>query len=359
MLSLLTTAETDTVLDMCTGAGAAVPLLLEQLDDNGLIVATDLSYEMLRATPKKHSAALQRVATQANGYSLPFADESFDLVFCLAGLAHFHKPQQALCEMARTLKPGGRLAIVFLSCSHHIDNIHKKIGGAVAHDKVPSLSCVDKWFTEMGLTTTFMVNEKRRLYLASAVKESNLSRARAISNIVNRQLKRYPQATAQDLYKSLHQATMGTEHALSDIDGARNYLKEELAKTKADDSMPLLESIGIGSPMYRVHLAPFKARKLPEDSLFSAFAETAKLVKPPLSLLEFVLDTVLRSYEDGQLPLLPAGFADYVQEQKAAKFPARHHSSLFRQHYAPAYRVISPATGLVPWLTLEDVITAT
>lgn len=43
--------------------------------------------------------------------SLPFADEQFDFIFCLAVLEHTMRPWDAAREMCRVLKPGGRIIV--------------------------------------------------------------------------------------------------------------------------------------------------------------------------------------------------------------------------------------------------------
>ncbi len=45
------------------------------------------------------------------GESLPFPDRTFDKVISVSSLEHFANPLQGLREMARVLKPGGRLAV--------------------------------------------------------------------------------------------------------------------------------------------------------------------------------------------------------------------------------------------------------
>lgn len=43
--------------------------------------------------------------------SLPFQDQMFDVVLCQFGLMFFDDQSQALCEMRRVLRPGGRVAV--------------------------------------------------------------------------------------------------------------------------------------------------------------------------------------------------------------------------------------------------------
>lgn len=49
---------------------------------------------------------------KGNAQKLPFDDDQFDLVTCQTVLIHVPKPQQALEEMKRVLKPGGTLLCV-------------------------------------------------------------------------------------------------------------------------------------------------------------------------------------------------------------------------------------------------------
>lgn len=48
----------------------------------------------------------------ADGYHLPFADESFALILLVAVLEHTSEPSRLLQEARRVLKPGGRVLIV-------------------------------------------------------------------------------------------------------------------------------------------------------------------------------------------------------------------------------------------------------
>lgn len=48
---------------------------------------------------------------QASIYELPFADSSFDAVYAHAVLYHLARPEAALAEMRRVLRPGGLIAV--------------------------------------------------------------------------------------------------------------------------------------------------------------------------------------------------------------------------------------------------------
>ena len=118
LLPLLRTALDGTpgsrVLDVATGT-ARVPLLLAaQPWFDGAIDGLDLTPAMLaRAQAKIAVAGLgRRVALhQGDAGSLPWPDDSFDLVVSLEALEFFPRPRRALAEMSRVLKPGGALIV--------------------------------------------------------------------------------------------------------------------------------------------------------------------------------------------------------------------------------------------------------
>jgi SAM-dependent methyltransferase len=93
------------------GAGTGYfSLNLLQLGAIGRATATDISPGMLstlRATAERLGLEVQTVRTEAE--RLPFADESFDLVFGHAVLHHIPDLSRAFSEFHRVLRPGGTL----------------------------------------------------------------------------------------------------------------------------------------------------------------------------------------------------------------------------------------------------------
>jgi ubiquinone/menaquinone biosynthesis C-methylase UbiE len=49
-----------------------------------------------------------------NASDMPFADDTFDFIICTAAFKNFTQPVQAIAEMRRVLKPGGKALIVDL-----------------------------------------------------------------------------------------------------------------------------------------------------------------------------------------------------------------------------------------------------
>jgi ubiquinone/menaquinone biosynthesis C-methylase UbiE len=100
---------TGKVLEVAVGTG----LNLDAYPQDITLTGIDWSDAMLdiarsRATEVGRTATLQ----QADAHELPFDDASFDTVVCTFGLCAIPDHTQAISEMTRVLRPGGRLILV-------------------------------------------------------------------------------------------------------------------------------------------------------------------------------------------------------------------------------------------------------
>jgi len=95
-------------LDVATGAGHTAHLFAPNVSH---VIATDITPGMLgKAADLATQLGLPNVETRlADAESLPFDDNTFDLVTCRLAFHHFPQQRQVLAEFARVLKPGGTL----------------------------------------------------------------------------------------------------------------------------------------------------------------------------------------------------------------------------------------------------------
>jgi len=83
---------------------------------NGEVWLTDINNAMLtRGRDRLLDHGFNMPATQCDAEKLPFPSDYFDCVTCAFGLRNMTHKDRALAEMARVLKPGGRLLILEFS----------------------------------------------------------------------------------------------------------------------------------------------------------------------------------------------------------------------------------------------------
>jgi len=107
LVTLLHLPDGAIVLDVGSGTGAFAGPASEAVGQSGLVVALDLSIEMLQASDT--AGRCRRVVGQTPG--LPFRDHAFDAVGASFVLPHCRDHKAALADMARVCRSGGRVGI--------------------------------------------------------------------------------------------------------------------------------------------------------------------------------------------------------------------------------------------------------
>jgi demethylmenaquinone methyltransferase / 2-methoxy-6-polyprenyl-1,4-benzoquinol methylase len=106
----------DRVLDLAGGTGDLAQAFAKRIGPAGMVVHTDINEAMLRVgRDRLTDKGLMLPTAICDAERLPFRDGAFDLVSVAFGLRNMTHKEQALAEMARVLRPGGRLLVLEFS----------------------------------------------------------------------------------------------------------------------------------------------------------------------------------------------------------------------------------------------------
>jgi demethylmenaquinone methyltransferase/2-methoxy-6-polyprenyl-1,4-benzoquinol methylase len=115
-VALANVQANDRVLDLAGGTGDLAQAFAKRIGAGGMVVHTDINEAMLRVgRDRLTDTGLMLPTTICDAERLPFRDGAFDLVSVAFGLRNMTHKEQALAEMARVLRPGGRLLVLEFS----------------------------------------------------------------------------------------------------------------------------------------------------------------------------------------------------------------------------------------------------
>lgn len=113
LIELSGVKKDDKVLDCASGTGDLAILFKQVVGEKGEVIATDFCNDMLKyAQPKAEKLNLNIKSELADVMNLQFGDDAFDVSSISYGIRNVDDTPTALKEMARVIKPGGKIAIL-------------------------------------------------------------------------------------------------------------------------------------------------------------------------------------------------------------------------------------------------------
>ena len=130
------------ILDVGCGRGLD---LASQRETGAVLYGSDASRVMInRSADTFRDRGIALRLTHASAERLPFSDGSFDKVYCKGAIDHFYDPKEALQEMTRVLKPGGRLIVSvanFESLACRIGKLYNRLHLNITGKALPGPHC--------------------------------------------------------------------------------------------------------------------------------------------------------------------------------------------------------------------------
>jgi ubiquinone/menaquinone biosynthesis C-methylase UbiE len=103
----------ETILEVGPGTGYYTLPVAQELAPNGTLHILDLQQEMLDHTTRRaRDAAIENIQPrEGDARQLPYADGAFDAAYLVAVLGEVPDQDAALHQLARVLRPGGRVVV--------------------------------------------------------------------------------------------------------------------------------------------------------------------------------------------------------------------------------------------------------
>jgi len=153
------------LLEVGCGTGKLTAHLAAQVAP-GRVTAVDFAPAMIQGAASKN---IDAEFICADVCSDDLGSGRYDIVFCFHCFPHFRDKASALSNMAQSLKPNGRLIVMHLAGSEHINTCHADVGGAVGDDHLP---VGDEWpvlLAAAGLSQKTLVDCKDLFFLEAGL----------------------------------------------------------------------------------------------------------------------------------------------------------------------------------------------
>lgn len=113
LLAMASLAPGEKVLDVACGTGLVSLQAARTVGPLGHVLGVDLSGQMVEAAGRRAVGCglLNVDFARMDGETLDLPDAGFDAALCALGLMYMPEPEQALREMRRVLRPGGRVGL--------------------------------------------------------------------------------------------------------------------------------------------------------------------------------------------------------------------------------------------------------
>jgi ubiquinone/menaquinone biosynthesis C-methylase UbiE len=111
-----------------------------------------------------------------NASDMPFENETFDFIICVAAFKNFSQPVDAIREMYRVLRPGGKACIVDLRRDISFEDVNDHIKNEL------HLTGINAFFTKWVFKTTLLKNAYTKAEIETLVSQTSFLRLKIVED---------------------------------------------------------------------------------------------------------------------------------------------------------------------------------
>lgn len=116
------------IIDFGCGYGYLGLKLLPLLHEGSTYAGIDIARELLEKAKAIYADCPNgHEFVEASAYAVPFEDDSFDLAVCHSVMMHLERPAEAILEMKRVVRDGGR--VIIIESNWNAMNAQTQVGG--------------------------------------------------------------------------------------------------------------------------------------------------------------------------------------------------------------------------------------
>jgi ubiquinone/menaquinone biosynthesis C-methylase UbiE len=156
------------ILEVAPGPGF---LSIEFAKAGYKVTALEISKTFIEIAQQNAKEANVRVDFRhGNASDMPFAENTFDFIICVAAFKNFSEPVEAIREMHRVLKPGGKACIMDLRRDVPIERVDRHIKNEL------HLSGINAFLTKLVFQTTLLKNAYTKSELEKMVSQTDFTK---------------------------------------------------------------------------------------------------------------------------------------------------------------------------------------
>jgi ubiquinone/menaquinone biosynthesis C-methylase UbiE len=158
------------VLEVAPGPGF---LSIEFAKAGHKVTALEISQTFIEiAQANAKEAGIQVDFRHGNASGMPFAENTFDFIICVAAFKNFSQPVEAIREMHRVLKPGGKTCIMDLRRDVPFESVDQHIKNEL------HLSGFNAFITKFVFKTTLLKNAYTKSEIKQMVAQTSFAKLR-------------------------------------------------------------------------------------------------------------------------------------------------------------------------------------